>query len=112
LPAAKSARQSLRRYHRNRTVRRTTRTTIGAALRAIELGDADAAQPAFRQAISVLDEAVKKGLLPKNNASRRKSRLAAKFNRLVSAPPQEAPALAKRPARRTRARSQPVPGQG
>jgi small subunit ribosomal protein S20 len=112
LPAAKSARQSLRRYHRNRAVRRTTRTTIGAALRAIELGDADAAQPAFRQAISILDEAVKKGLLPKNNASRRKSRLAAKFNRLVSAPPQEAPGPAKRPARRTRARSQPVPGHG
>jgi len=82
LPAAKSARQSLRRYHRNRAVRRTTRTTIGAALRAIESGDADAAQSPFRQAISILDEAVKKGLLPKNNASRHKSRLAAKFNRM------------------------------
>jgi len=83
LPAEKSARQSLRRYHRNRAVRRTTRTTIGAALRAIELGDADAAQLPFHQAISILDKAVKKGLLPKNNASRRKSRLAAKFNGLT-----------------------------
>lgn len=112
MPAAKSARQSLRRYHRNRAVRRTTRTTIGAALRAIESGGADAAQSAFQQAISALDEAVKKGILPKNNASRRKSRLAAKFNRLGGPQPQEAPGPAKRPARRTRTRSQPVPGQG
>ena len=82
MPAAKSARQSLRRYQRNRATRRTTRTTVGAALSAMESGDADAASAAFTKAASTLDKAVKKGILPKNNASRRKSRLAVRLHRM------------------------------
>jgi len=82
LPSEKSARQSVRRYHRNRSVRRTTRTTVRKALEAVESGDVAEAEPAIRQAMSILDKAVKKGILHENNASRRKSRLANRLNRL------------------------------
>jgi small subunit ribosomal protein S20 len=54
---------------------------MSGARRAIAGGDAEIAGTAVQQAISVLDKAVKKGVLHKNNASRRKSRLAALLNR-------------------------------
>jgi small subunit ribosomal protein S20 len=82
LPSEKSARQSLKRYHRNRSVRRTTRTAVNKALASVESEDVAAAEPVVRYAMSVLDKAVRKGILNKNNASRRKSRLAARLNRL------------------------------
>ena len=82
MPAKKAARQSVKRYRRNQSVRRTTRTAISGARRAVASGDSEVAEPAIRQAISLLDKAVKKGILHKNNASRRKSRLAARLNQL------------------------------
>lgn len=81
MPAEKSARQSERRNLRNRSVRRTTRTAMGAALSAIDEGDA-AAESTVRQAISLLDRAVRKGVMHKNAASRTKSRLAARLNKM------------------------------
>jgi len=81
LPAEKSARQSVRRNLRNRSVRRTTRTVMGAALTAIESGDAGA-ETTVRQAISLLDVAVRKGVMHKNTASRTKSRLTARLNKM------------------------------
>jgi small subunit ribosomal protein S20 len=81
LPARKAARQSVKRRQRNLSVLRSTRTAVSGARRAIAAGDAEVAGTALRQAISVLDKAAKKGVLPKNNVSRRKSRLAALLNR-------------------------------
>ena len=82
MPAKKAARQSVKRAQRNQSVRRTTRTAIVGARRAVGSGDVEVAEPAIRRAISLLDKAVKKGILHKNNASRRKSRLAARLNQL------------------------------
>ena len=82
MPARKSARKSVKRYRRNQSTRRTTRTAITGARRAVASGDTEVAEPAIRHAISLLDKAVKKGILHKNNASRRKSRLAARLNQL------------------------------
>ncbi|HLF04997.1 MAG TPA: 30S ribosomal protein S20 [Dehalococcoidia bacterium] len=81
MPAEKSARQSVRRNLRNRSVRRTTRTVMGAALTAIESGDAGA-ETTVRQAISLLDVAVRKGVMHKNTASRTKSRLTTRLNKM------------------------------
>jgi small subunit ribosomal protein S20 len=50
----------------------------------VDSGDAEAAA-AVHDALSALDKAVKKGILHKNNASRSKSRLAAKLNRMPTA---------------------------
>lgn len=82
MPAKKAARKSVKRYRRNQSIRRTTRTAIVGARRAVASGDSEGAEPAIRQAISLLDKAVKKGILHKNNASRRKSRLAARLNQM------------------------------
>lgn len=82
MPAKKAARKSVKRYRRNQSIRRTTRTAITGARRAVNSGDVEVAEPAIQHAISQLDKAVKKGILHKNNASRRKSRLAARLNRM------------------------------
>ena len=50
---------------------------------AIRGGDATAAATAVGDAISMLDRTAGKGIIHKNNAARRKSRLMAKFNRMV-----------------------------
>jgi small subunit ribosomal protein S20 len=85
LPAKKSFRQSVKRNQRNRSARTETRTIIGRALRAVDSGDAADAQAAVRLATSVMDRAVGKGILHKNNAARRKSRMAARLNNLAQA---------------------------
>ena len=82
MPAKKAARKSVKRYRRNQSARRTTRTAIAGARRALGSGDAELAEPAIKHAISLLDKAVRKGILHRNNASRRKSRLAARLNQM------------------------------
>ena len=82
LPAKKAARQSVKQYGRNHSVRSATRTVVYGARRAIEEGDQTEAQTLVRKAIGHLDRAVKKGVLHKNNASRSKARLAARLNKM------------------------------
>ena len=84
MPSARSARSAERRRLRNRHVRSTTRTLMGKALDAVWDGEAETAEPVVAQAIRALDKAVTKGILHKNNAARRKSRLMAKLNGLQS----------------------------
>ncbi|HEU0021926.1 MAG TPA: 30S ribosomal protein S20 [Dehalococcoidia bacterium] len=86
MPAKKAARRSVKRYQVNHSIRSATRTAVGGARRAVDSGNAEAAATAVHDAISILDKAVKKGILHKNNASRSKSRLAAKLNRMQAAP--------------------------
>ena len=83
MPAKKAARQSVKRYARNHSVRSATRTAVGNARRAVLSRDVATAEPAVRHAISMLDKAVKKGILHKNNASRGKARLAAALNKIA-----------------------------
>jgi small subunit ribosomal protein S20 len=54
---------------------------MGTALTAIEAGEAGA-ESTVRQAISLLDVAVRKGVMHKNTASRTKSRLTARLNKM------------------------------
>ena len=83
MPAQKATRQSVKRYARNLSVRRTTRTAIGQARRSMAAGDSDSAE-AVRKAMSLLDIAARKGVLHKNNASRRKARLAAALHKMAA----------------------------
>lgn len=85
MPAKKAGRQQVKRAQRNRSARTETRTTLVKANRAIAGGDPEAAADAVRNATRLLDRAVQKGILHKNNASRRKSRMAARLNRLTPA---------------------------
>ena len=82
MPAQKAARRAVKRNARNMSIRRTTRTAVGQARRAVAGGGGDdEPADAVRKAMSLLDIAVRKGVLHKNNASRRKARLAAALNR-------------------------------
>lgn len=84
MPARKVARQQVKRAQRNRGVRTATRTGVARAVRAMGAGDLDAAETAVPQAVSLLDKAVRKGVLPKNTASRSKARLTARLNKLIA----------------------------
>jgi small subunit ribosomal protein S20 len=71
----KRNRQNQKRRAHNRVYRGSARTYVKKARLAIESGDVDAARAATIQAVSALDKAAEKGVLHKNNASRRKGRL-------------------------------------
>lgn len=71
----KRNRQNEKKRLRNRVVRGTTRSVVRNAQKAIESGEVENSQSAVLSAISALDEAAQKGVLHKNNAARRKSRL-------------------------------------
>ena len=73
--AIKRNKQNEKRRVRNRVYRGEARTYVARARTAIAGKDADAAKAAALEAISALDKAAQKGVLHKNNAARRKSRL-------------------------------------
>ena len=75
MPAKKTARAQERRRVANRRVRSSTRTAVRKAVRAIEGSEAAEATTAVGDAIKALDRAATKGVVHRNNAARRKSRL-------------------------------------
>ena len=82
MPAKKAHRQSVKQYRRNGSVRTATRTAVNRALVSIEGGDVTDAESTVQGAIRILDRAVRKGVMHKNTAARRKSRIATKLHRL------------------------------
>ena len=84
--AVKRAKVSERRRLRNRVYRSASRTLVRKAEALIRAADEQAAAGAVGNAISMLDRAASKGIIHKNNAARRKSRLMAKYNKLNAAP--------------------------
>jgi len=73
--AIKRNKQSERRRLRNRIYRGKARTFVAKARVAVDEKDAEKAKAATLEAISALDKAAQKGVIHKNNAARRKSRL-------------------------------------
>ena len=73
--AQKRIRQNEKRRVRNRVYRGRARTFVKRARSAIENGDVENAREATLKAVSALDTAASRGVIHKNNASRRKSRL-------------------------------------
>jgi small subunit ribosomal protein S20 len=73
--AIKRNKQNEKRRLRNRHFKGRARSFIKKARMAIEAEDVSEARQATLEAISALDKAAEKGVLHKNNAARRKSRL-------------------------------------
>jgi small subunit ribosomal protein S20 len=71
----KRDRQSKKRRLRNRVFRGQARSFVAKAKTALEEGEQEASKAAVLVAISTLDRAAQKGVIHKNNAARRKSRL-------------------------------------
>ena len=73
--AIKRNKQNEKRRLRSRLFKGRARTAVKKARVAIDANEADSARQATLEAISALDKAAEKGILHKNNAARRKSRL-------------------------------------
>lgn len=73
--AAKRARQNEKNRRHNTALRSRMRTYTKRAIQAVAGGDREQAQRACREAVSVIDSSVSKGLLHKNKAGRHKHRL-------------------------------------
>ena len=77
--AIKRNKQNEKRRVSNRVYRGSARTYVAKARTAIDAGEKDTAAEATMRAIKALDKAAQKGILHKNNAARRKSRLMKKL---------------------------------
>ncbi len=82
--AIKRHKQSETRRARNSSVKSTVRTAIKKVREAVATKKGDEAKTGLKDAVSLLDKAVTKGVLHRNNASRKISRLSSLVNSLES----------------------------
>lgn len=87
MPIKKSAykhlRQTKKRTTRNRQIKTNIKQTLVNLRKTIVLANKTKAPEIAAQAIKFLDKAAQKGIIKKNNAARRKSRLMKKVNALL-----------------------------
>lgn len=81
--AEKRARQTPKRTERNNMIRKTMRTFIKRVRTAVEAKDPAGAQAALADAIRKIDKAATKGVIHRNQAARRVSRLTLAVNKLA-----------------------------
>ncbi len=81
--ARKRIRSNERKRVRNRIVRSAVRTRIGRVRRSLVSGQVAGIEDELRAAIKALDKAAEKGILHRNNAARRKSRIMAMAAKLT-----------------------------
>ena len=80
--AKKRLRQNIKHNLRNRTYKSALKTQMKKFLSVVKEGNAQAAQEELRLTVKKIDTGVVKGILHKNTASRKKSRLAKKLNQM------------------------------
>jgi len=81
----KRARQTPKRTQRNRAVASAVRGAMKKVLAAVEEKNRQEATAFLREATAALSKAASKGVLKRNTASRRISRLAARVNSMAAA---------------------------
>lgn len=88
MPTTRSAKKRMRqneaRHARNKAVKARARSAVRMAREAIGARDAQNATEAVQMACSELDRAVSLGVLHRNNADRRKSRLMNRLNEALA----------------------------
>ena len=87
MPNIKSAKKrvliSKAENERNKAAKSALKTVVKKFDAAIAAGDKEQADGAFKAAVKSVDKAVKKGILHKNTAARKKSSMAVKMNKLA-----------------------------
>ncbi len=83
--ALKRARQTEKRTANNRANTSQLRTALRKLRQTLQSGDSKQAQSAFSATVSMIDKAVKKGVIHKNTGSRYKSRLSARVAKVAAA---------------------------
>jgi len=81
--AIKRANKAKVRALRNRAVKSTVKTAIKRFEEAVNNNKVEDAKILLRKAIKVIDKAASKGILHKNNAANKKSRLAKLYNKIA-----------------------------
>ncbi len=82
--AMKRVKTNLKRAERNKSVKSVLKTSITRFQEALDSNNMEAAKTALVRACKVIDKAVVHGVIHKNNASRKKSRLARMLNRKIA----------------------------
>ena len=77
--ALKRARQTEKRTAQNRANKSQFRTALRKFRTALQSDNKEQAKSAFGETVSMIDKAVKKGIIHKNTGSRYKSRLSARL---------------------------------
>ena len=81
MPSAKSHRVQVKKAAQNKTIRSNTRSRVTAAKNAVSEGEAgEATESAVKDAIAALDRAARKGIIHRNQAARKKSKLQKSLN--------------------------------
>ena len=78
--SVRSVKTDAERHAKNFAVRSTVKTVTRKTLEAINGKQADEAKTLLTTAVSTIDKAAKKGVIHKNAAARKKSRLMKKLN--------------------------------
>ena len=81
--AEKRERQNVKRRMHNRMIKSSVRTQIKKFDAAVVAGDKEAAKDAMALSFQLLDSAASQGVLPRNTASRKKSRIYKAFAKLA-----------------------------
>ena len=81
--AKKRERQELKRRLRNRAAKSTMRTAIKKFDAAVAAGDKAEAEKTMALSCKLLDKVAGKGIIHKNTAARKKSRLAHAYSKMV-----------------------------
>jgi small subunit ribosomal protein S20 len=84
--AIKRAQQAEKRRLRNSHVKSTMKTQIKKALSALSENNAATIEPTAKAAIAYIDKAASKGVIHRNQAARRISRLAKKAHKTLGEP--------------------------
>ncbi|MBM7581806.1 small subunit ribosomal protein S20 [Caldicoprobacter guelmensis] len=82
--ALKRIRIIKKRTLRNKMIRSNVKTMIKKFERALEAGDIEGAKALFPQVVKRIDMAASKGVIHRNTANRKKSRLAIRLNRALA----------------------------
>ena len=80
--ALKRARQNEVKRVRNKSYKTRVKKAVKEVRTAVAANSADQAQKNFKEAVSVIQKTASKGVIHKNQASRKISRLARRLNRL------------------------------
>ena len=84
MPNIKSAKKRVKvteiKTLNNRTFKTALKTSVKKFLAAVESGDKAAASACYTEAVKMMDKAVAKNLVHKNNAAHKKSALTVKLN--------------------------------
>jgi len=82
--ALKRARQNEVKRVRNKSYKTSVKKAVKEVRTAIAANSAEKAQQSFKEAVSIIQKSASKGVIHKNQASRKISRLAQGINRLTA----------------------------